>query len=137
MVCAGGWQMWSFTLRAPATFTTQPVSMGDTAAGDLPASATAVVSCGVCLWPCERQDRSDLQSDRSSAGRGWGGAGRTGKLPPLLAPLRPWLSLLLTRSARLSCPRENCRTAIIRAQSRTEKRKLPTEKIQYISVMVT
>ena len=102
-----------------------------------PVAASAVASSGGGPAPLEREDRSDLQSDRSSAGRRWGGAGRTDRIPPLLAPLRPWLSLLLTRSARLSCPREKQRTAIIRAQSRTEKRKLPTEKTQCVSVMAT
>ena len=135
MVCAG-----VGTPRTPTTHATHSVPMGGAAACRLPVAASAVASSGGGQVPSEtlRQDQSDLQSDRSSAGRGWGGAGRTDKLPPLLvAPLRPWLSLLLTRSARLSCPRENCRTAIIRAQSRTEKRKLPTEKFKYISVMVT
>ena len=111
--------------------------MGGAAACRLPVFASAVASSGGCRAPSEREDRSDLQSDRSSAGRGRGGAERTDKLPPLLAPLRPWLSLLPTGSVRLSCPCEKAETAIIRAQFGTEKRKLPTKKIQFISVLAT
>ena len=137
MVCAGVGIFENKTPRTPTTHATHSAPMGGAVACRLPVTVPAVASSGGGCGPSEREDRSDLQSDRSSAGRGWGGAGRTDKLTPLLAPLRPWLSLLLTRSARLSCPRGKQRTAIIRAQSRTEKRKLPTEKTQCVSVMAT
>ena len=107
--------------------------MGGAAACRLPVFASAVASSGGCRAPLEREDRSDLQSDRSSAGRGQGGAERTDKLPPLLAPLRPWLSLLPTGTVRLSCPCEKAETAIIRAQFGTEKRKLPKKNTIYFS----
>ena len=136
-MCAGHYIFLNSTPRTPTTHGTHSVPMGGAAACRLPVAVPAVASSGGGCGPSEREDRSDLQSDRSSAGRGWGGAGRTDNIPPLLALLRPWLSLLLTRSARLSCPRGKQRTAIIRAQSRTEKRKLPTEKTQCVSVMAT
>ena len=137
MVCAGVGIFENKTPRTPTTHATHSVPMGGAAACRLPVAASAVASSRGALVPSDRKDRSDLQSDRSSAQRRWGGAGRTDKIPPLLAPLRPWLWLLPTGSVRLSCPCEKALTAIIRAQSETEKRKLPTEKIQYISVMVT
>ena len=127
----------TLTPRTPTTHATHSAPMGGAAACRLPVAASAVASSGGEPVPWGTKDRSDLQSDQSSAQRRWGRAGRPNNIPPLLAPLRPWLSLLLTRSARLSCPRENARTAIIRAQFGTEKRKLPTKKIQYILVMVT
>ena len=111
--------------------------MGDAAACRLLVARPAVASSGGCLAPSERKDRSDLQSDRSSAGQGRGGAERTDELLPLLAPLRPWLSLLPTGTVRLSCPCEKAETDIIRAQFGTEKRKLPTKKIQFILVLAT
>ena len=91
--------------------------MGGAAACRLPVTVPAVASSGGGCGPSEREERSDLQSDRSSAQRRWGGAGRTDNIPPLLAPLRPWLWLLLTGPVRLSCPCEKAETAMIRAQS--------------------
>ena len=136
-VCAGHSIFFQSTPRTPTTHATHSVPMGGAAACRLPVAASAVASSGGGCGPSEREDRSDLQSDRSSAQRRWGRAGRTNNIPPLLAPLRPWLSLLPTGTVRLSCPCEKAETAIIRAQSRTEKRKLPTEKTQCVSVMAT
>ena len=137
MVCAGVGVFLNKTPRTPTTHATHSVPMGGAAACRLPVAASAVASSGGEPVPWGTKDRSDLQSDRSSAQRRWGRAGRTNNIPPLLAPLRPWLSLLPTGSVRLSCPCEKALTAIIRAQSETEKRKLPTEKMQCVSVMAT
>ena len=137
MFCAGLANFSNSAPRTPTTHGTHSVPMGGAAACRLPVATSAVASCSVGQLPWETKDRSDLQSDRSSAGRGRGGAGRTDKIPPLLAPLRPWLSVLPTGPVRVSYPCEKAETAIIRAQFGTEKRKLPTKKIQFILVLAT
>ena len=104
------------------------------------------------LWLCplsralvgvaaRQRGKIDLTCSQIDRQRAVGGAGRSAPInsrrSSVLAPLRPWLWLLLTGPVRLSCPCEKAETAIIRAQFRAEKRKLPTQKIQYMWVMVT